>query len=544
LVPLSNYEHFSEKEKLLLNSHFSNTDKSVFAIITPKQVDRGALMSRYSRTDKTMRRIFIDEFVNNPNRGGEFYNKILLEYGDDSVSELGDAQIAVEWISNIAAKKIEDHRIGLSYLEKSSRYVAFDQKINGRYKYHLEKDIMSSSYADLYKEVCDYSFDTYSKNILQMQKFISESEPIDQFLFFDTESRRELYYSSLKSDTSIESAKRIYHATIKAKTLDVLRGLLPASTLTNLGIAGNGRAYEYLLSTMFVSDLNEIRSIADLLYAEISTVIPSFIKRSNDRYGKSLQLYVTDTKKAILELSQHHLKNIKLEKNPEFVKLLNFDDNFDAEVKVSSAILYEYAVGQSLEDIMTYVRSLEPKERHKIICEYTKFRTNRRHRPGRAFEMVEYTFELFTNFGMFRDLHRHRLLTLERQLLSTKHGYDVPKEIFDLGMVRDFNDCMYKSNEAYTLISNRLPEQAQYVVNLAYRYPYFMKINLREATHMIELRTVPQGHSDYRSVCQKIYRQIRNIHPILAKGMHFVNLNTNELARFTEEKNKERKRQG
>jgi thymidylate synthase ThyX len=544
LVPLSNYEHFSEKEKLLLNSHFSNTDKSVFAIITPKQVDRGALMSRYSRTDKTMRRIFIDEFVNNPNRGGEFYNKILLEYGDDSVSELGDAQIAVEWISNIAAKKIEDHRIGLSYLEKSSRYVAFDQKINGRYKYHLEKDIMSSSYADLYKEVCDYSFDTYSKNILQMQKFISESEPIDQFLFFDTESRRELYYSSLKSDTSIESAKRIYHATIKAKTLDVLRGLLPASTLTNLGIAGNGRAYEYLLSTMFVSDLNEIRSIADLLYAEISTVIPSFIKRSNDRYGKSLQLYVTDTKKAILELSQHHLKNIKLEKNPEFVKLLNFDDNFDAEVKVSSAILYECAVGQSLEDIMTYVRSLEPKERHKIICEYTKFRTNRRHRPGRAFEMVEYTFELFTNFGMFRDLHRHRLLTLERQLLSTKHGYDVPKEIFDLGMVRDFKDCMYKSNEAYTLISNRLPEQAQYVVNLAYRYPYFMKINLREATHMIELRTVPQGHSDYRSVCQKIYRQIRNIHPILAKGMHFVNLNTNELTRFTEEKNKERKRQG
>lgn len=544
MVPLSNYEHFSEKEKLLLNSHFSNTDKSVFAIITPKQVDRGALMSRYSRTDKTMRRIFIDEFVNNPNRGGEFYNKILLEYGDDSVSELGDAQIAVEWISNIAAKKIEDHRIGLSYLEKSSRYVAFDQKINGRYKYHLEKDIMSSSYADLYKEVCDYSFDTYSKNILKMQKFISESEPIDQFLFFDTESRRELYYSSLKSDTSIESAKRIYHATIKAKTLDVLRGLLPASTLTNLGIAGNGRAYEYLLSTMFVSDLNEIRSIADLLYAEISTVIPSFIKRSNDRYGKSLQLYVTDTKKAILELSHHHLKNIKLEKNPEFVKLLNFDDNFDAEVKVSSAILYEYAVGQSLEDIMTYVRSLEPKERHKIICEYTKFRTNRRHRPGRAFEMVEYTFELFTNFGIFRDLHRHRLLTLERQLLSTKHGYDVPKEIFDLGMVRDFKDCMYKSNEAYTLISNRLPEQAQYVVNLAYRYPYFMKINLREATHMIELRTVPQGHSDYRSVCQKIYRQIRNIHPILAKGMHFVNLNTNELARFTEEKNKERKRQG
>src|ERR1041385_9480314 len=170
------HDDFSDQDRSILRSHFSNTDRAVFAIITPRQVDRGALMSRYSRSDKTMRRIFLDEFMKDPKRGEEFYKRILLEYGDDSVAELGEAQIAIEWISNIAAKKIEDHRIGLSYLEKSSRYVAFDQKINGRYKYHLEKDIMSSSYADLYKEVCDYSFDTYSKNILQMQKFISESE--------------------------------------------------------------------------------------------------------------------------------------------------------------------------------------------------------------------------------------------------------------------------------------------------------------------------------------------------------------------------------
>src|ERR1041384_5427946 len=107
-------------------------------------------MSRYSRTDKTTRRIFLDEFAKNPNRGEEFYNRILLEYGDDSVAELGEAQVAIEWVSNIAAKKIEDHRIGLSYLEKSSRYVAFDQKVNGKYKYHIEERIMASPYADEY----------------------------------------------------------------------------------------------------------------------------------------------------------------------------------------------------------------------------------------------------------------------------------------------------------------------------------------------------------------------------------------------------------
>ncbi|HEX7207065.1 MAG TPA: FAD-dependent thymidylate synthase, partial [Nitrososphaeraceae archaeon] len=143
-------DNFTDEEKSVLKLHFSNPDRAVFAIITPRQVDRGALMSRYSRTDKTMRRIFLNEFANNPKRGEEFYQKILLEYGDDSVAELGEAQVAIEWISNVAAKKIEDHRIGLSYLEKSSRYVAFDQKVNGHYKYHREEKIMESPYADQY----------------------------------------------------------------------------------------------------------------------------------------------------------------------------------------------------------------------------------------------------------------------------------------------------------------------------------------------------------------------------------------------------------
>ncbi|MFL6324928.1 MAG: FAD-dependent thymidylate synthase, partial [Nitrososphaeraceae archaeon] len=135
------------------------------------------------------------------------------------------------------------------------------------------------------------------------------------------------------------------------------------------------------------------------------------------------------------------------------VKLLYFEDNFEAEVKVVSAILYEHAQGQSLGAITQYTRSITPEERYKIIQAYTKFRTNRRHRPGRAFEMVEYTFELFTNFGMFRDMHRHRILTLERQLLSTRHGYDIPAEVIGLGIVQDYKDCMYKSNEVYENIS-------------------------------------------------------------------------------------------
>ncbi|MDQ4022792.1 MAG: FAD-dependent thymidylate synthase [Thermoproteota archaeon] len=537
-------DDFSKEERLLLNSHFSNTDRRVFAIITPRQVDRGALMSRYSRTDKTMRRIFLDEFIKNPNRGQEFYERVLLEYGDDSVAELGEAQVAIEWISNIAAKNIEDHRIGLSYLEKSSRYVAFDRKINGHYKYCREENIMQSPFADQYIQACDYAFDVYSKNIQSMQKFISETEPIDRFLFFDFISKQETAYSNLKNQKDIESAQKVYNSTIRSKTLDALRGLLPASTLTNLGVTGNGRAFEYLLSTMFASSLKEMKTLANQLQAELNLVIPAFIRRANDKYGQALQAYLTDTRSTITELAHYYIKNIKADKNPYSVKLLNYEDNCEAEIKVASAILYEQADGQSLEKITQHIRSLPAYDRKKIIQTYTKLRANRRQRPGRAFEMVEYTFEMFTNFGMFRDLHRHRILTMERQLLSTRHGYDIPAEIIKLGISKDFKDCMYKCNEVYEMISRKYPTEAQYVVNLAYKYPYFVKLNLREACHMIELRTIPQGHPDYRKMCQKMYKQIKHVHPMLSRGIKFVDLRKYELERFFAEKNVEKKRRG
>ena len=172
---------FTDYERRQLLKHFSNIDKKVFAIITPQQVDRGALMSRYSRTDKSMRKIFLDEFLKNKNRGEEFYTRVLLEYGDDSVAELGGGQIAIEGLSNIAVKKIEDRRIGLSYLEKSSRYVSCDKTINGRYKFYRESDIMKSSYADNYLEACNLDFDVYSKNIKPMLKLIRENDSIENY---------------------------------------------------------------------------------------------------------------------------------------------------------------------------------------------------------------------------------------------------------------------------------------------------------------------------------------------------------------------------
>lgn len=533
---------FSDREKSILDQHFSNTDKHVFAIITPRQVDRGALMSRYSRSDKTMRKIFLDEFITNPNRGKEFYSKILSEYGDDSVAELGEAQLAVEWISNIAAKKIEDGRIGLSYLEKSSRYIPFDKKVGNKYNYYRDERILKSKYADLYIESCDNAFDVYSKSIDLMQKFISEIEPIDDFVYFDSISISEKPFSKLTNKQDIESAKKVYKSTVRSRALDILRNLLPAATLTNLGITGNGRAFEYLLTKLYCSELTELRNLANLLNSELDCVIPSFIKRVNEKHGKSLQLFITNTNREISKLTDNYLGNLQPDYSPQDVRLIDYTDSKDALVKVVSAILYENAHGQSLYDIIKLVESFTQEKIKEIIFAYTKFRGNRRHRPGRAFEMVEYLFEMFTNFGMFRDLHRHRILTTERQLLSTKHGYDIPKEVIYSGIEKDFKDCMYLSDNVYRKLAKTMPYEAQYAVNFAYKYPYFIKINLRELYHMVELRTIAQGHPDYRYICQEIYKKVNGVHPLLTKGMKFVDLNRYELGRFETEKRGEMKR--
>ena len=178
----------------------------------------------------------------------------------------------------------------------------------------------------------------------------------------------------------------------------------------------------------------------------------------------------------------------------------------------------------------------------KIINEFVNLRKNRRHRPPRAFENIYYTFDLCNNFGMFRDFHRHRALTLERQMLTTDHGYTIPNEIKILGIEKEFTECMKKTKTTFENIRKKFPEQGQYVVNFAYNYPYFMKFNLREACHLIELRTVPQGHVDYREVAQEMFNQINKVHPTLSKIIKFVDLKNYDLERFESEKRTEAKR--
>ncbi|MBS1268915.1 MAG: Thymidylate synthase ThyX [Nitrosopumilus sp.] len=531
---------FSIKEKKILSEHFSNSDGDVFAIITPRQVDRGALMSRYSRTDKSMRKIFLDEFLKNKNRGSEFYDRVLLEYGDDSVAELGEAQIAIEGLSNIAVKKIEDRRIGLSYLEKSSRYVAWNKKENGKYRFYRDEQIKKSKFRDLYEETCNFSFDVYSKNIEPMVKYVREKYPIEKYSFKDSKDGKEKSFSKLKIESDIKSANMIYKGSTKAKALDILRGLLPASTLTNVGITGNGRAFEYLLTVLGSSELKEEHDLASKIKKELDTTIKSFVRRSDDKYGKAFQKYLKDVKNKSKAITTKKIKSKPVKGS--FTKLVDFETEKASIDKIITSIMYEQSPSVSYQNILQQVKKISKQEKIKIIREFAKIRTNRRHRPSRAFENVYYTFDLCNNFGMFRDFHRHRTLTLERQLLTTDHGYNIPSEIKILGIEKDFKECMNKTKETFEKIRTKFPEQSQYVVNFAYNYPYFMKFNLREACHLIELRTVPQGHVDYRRVAQQMFKQISKVHPILSEIMKFVDMKEYDLERFESEKRTEEKR--
>lgn len=532
-------EEFTSSEKAVLLKHFSNVDDTVFAITTPRQVDRGALMSRYSRTDKSMRRIFLDEFLANENRGEEFYNKVLIEYGDDSVAELGIAQIAIEGISNIAVKKIEDRRIGLSYLEKSSRYVAWDKKINDEFKFYREPHIMNSKFADAYLQSCNLDFEVYSKNIQPMIKYVREKEPIENLKFKDSTTGQEILFSKLKEEQDIKSAISIYNATTKAKALDILRGLLPASTLTNVGITGNGRSFEYLLTILFSSDLEEEKLLAKKIKHELDTTIKSFVRRSDDKHGLALQNYLKSLKNAANKLAKK--QHFPTKSMGSLVKLVDYEPESKALDKIITALMYEGQTN-SYETLLRNVKKMSMAEKSKIVKNFANLRKNRRQRPPRAFEMTQYIFDIVGNFGMFRDLHRHRVLTLERQLLTTDHGYALPKEITDLGIEKDFKECMKLSKTVFDSMRNKFPQQSQYVVNFAYNYPFFLQLNLREAAHLIELRTIPQGHIDYRRVAQKMFLSIGKVHPNLSKIIKFVDLNTYELERFESEKRIEEKR--
>ncbi|HXW32855.1 MAG TPA: FAD-dependent thymidylate synthase, partial [Acidimicrobiales bacterium] len=489
-------EHFTDAQAEVLSRYVTNLEGPVFALVNLPEVVKGALFARYSRSAKSLRRLFLDEFVGDLDVSGDagvdatvglqraeqLYDRVFFEYGDDSVAQLGGVHLACEQASNLLTKVLEWGRL-MAYLEQSTRYVAYDSRLaSGHYRYFRDPGVLESTLGARYVGDMDRMFDTYGQLLPAMQAYLSARFP----------------RQSGDSDF-------VYRQSIRAKALDALRGLLPAGSLSNVGIYGTGQSYEMLLLRMQLHPLPEARRYAEMMLEELRKVIPSFLQRVDvpDR-GGAWARYLAGTRQQTEEVVGRLWPDARQTGDePSSVRLSDFDP--DGEVKVLAAVCYPMTALAD-DEVLRRVRALGAEERATLLRAYVGERTNRRHRPGRAFERTTYRFDVVSDYGAFRDLQRHRMLTVEWQPLGTDLGFDVPDTVAEAGLSAPYEESMTRSAELHAAMRAVCPEQAGYAVALGFRLRYAMQMNAREAMHLIELRSGQQGHPAYRAVAQAMHR--------------------------------------
>lgn len=532
-----NEDLFSADERSTLAPFVTSLDAQVFGLRNLPEVIKGALFSRYSRSDKSLRRMLLDEFIHAPEADfqaivGEkndsatqllavrqaeaFYDRVLVGYGDDSVAELGGAHLACEGVSNIAAKALEDSRIGLSPLEKSTRYVLFNRKVGGQYRYVRPAEIMRSHHAARYEASMDTLFDSYSALLEPVEASLREVNPRDA-----------------------HTSERAYRSAIRAKACDVLRGLLPMATRTNVGLFGNGRAFEYLLTKLYAADLEELRSLAGSMQTALDQLIPSFVKRAKNERGAAYQHYLRSSRQQVAMLSQALVPAAAKQVLEAGVTLVDYDT--DAALRICAAILYSQSA-MALSEARELAEQMSQEQRDALLSAYIGERQVRFHRPGRALEEARYTFDIVADIGAYRDLQRHRILSQERQQFSTGHGFSIPAEITAAAQEPAYTQALEQAAELYEQLTTVSSEVAQYAVPLAFRMRWRITLNLREVYHLAELRSAPQGHPSYRRIAQGMFACVQAVQPELSAGMCFMDMSDYALERLDAERRLDAKR--
>jgi thymidylate synthase ThyX len=510
--------------------YFTNLDQPVFALINLPETVKGALFARYSRAAKPLRQLFHDEFYSavqaapadsqvGLDRADKLYQKVFNEYGDDSVAQLGGVHLAVENASNILTKVLERGRL-MAYLEQSTRYIPYTERRSGTWRYLVPSELDGHPMREQYVETMDAAFEVYARWIEPMRVWFEHRYP-----------------------KAAGDSDGVYRSAIRAKALDTLRGLLPAATQSNVGIYGTGQAYESLLLRMRAHPLVEARATADLMLTELRKVIPAFLTRVDqpERGGRWSQ-YFADARERMVDVTARIDLPEASGASIDEVTLADFDP--DGEIKVVAAALYASSSRPDVE-LLDVARRMTSSEREGVLRAYVGERTNRRHKPGRAFERTSYRFDVLTDYGAFRDLQRHRLMTIDWQSLSPHHGHTQPEALVEAGGDTDWRVSMERSAELYeALTAAGLSSVAQYAVSMAYRVRFVMDMNARQAMHVIELRTQPSGHPAYRRVCQQMHRLIDTVagHHAIAASMSFVDHSVIELERLQEERRLEARR--
>ena len=497
-------ESFSEEEKALLAPHFTNLDRPVFALINLPETVKGALFARYSRYPGTLRRLYLDEFAGDVpeserpfdgeegERAARLYKNVFLGYGDDSIAQVGGAHIACEWVSNVLTKVLQRGRLA-AYLEQSTRYIPYDKPIpGGGYRYYGDEQL-----GPQFASAMDELFAIYSRSLETVEDWAAERWP--------------------RGDDEPEPAWR---RSIRAKALDLLRGLLPAATLSHVGVFASGQAYEQMLLRLMASPLPEAREFGSMILTELQKVMPSFVARVErpDRGGEWIEYL-----QARRESTERWVSRLGLDRrapdDAPAVELVHVDGS---EEDLLASCLFESAQVPETE-IRARLDVLEQDERAALLADMVGERRNRRHRPGRGFEALRYRFEIVSDYGGFRDLQRHRMLTCQWQRLTPDLGAGVPEEVRDAGLGDDYQRALEISATEFERLEDAgLRDAAPYALCLGYRIRYVLDLNAREAMHLIELRSGREGHPTYRAVAHAMHERIRAVHPAVANAMSHV----------------------
>jgi thymidylate synthase ThyX len=503
-------ETFTAVERERLRAHCTNLDRPVFALVNLPETVKGALFARYSRYPGTLRRLLLDEFAPDlpevpdawrnaaeGDRAAGLYERMLLGYGDDSVAQLGGAHIACEWVSNVLTKVLQRPRLA-AYLEQSTRSIAYDAPMPGsdpahpRYRYYSDTEL-----GPTYTAAMDELFHVYAEAIPTVTAWAHQEFP-----------------------RAGEEPEAAHARAIKAKALDLLRGLLPAASLSHMGIYATGQTYEQLILHLLAHPLPEARGYGTMILSELQAVMPSFVARVTrpERGGEWIG-YLQERARA----GEHWAQRLGLRErhlDPEHagpsVRLVHVDGDED---DLLTALLFESSTA-SEDAIRLGLEPLGPAERAQLLTDLVGARANRRHRPGRGFEALRYRFEIVADYGAFRDLQRHRMLTVQWQALTPDLGADVPEQVERAGAGEPYRRALERSRAEYErLVDSGLHAAAPYALCLGYRLRFVLDLNAREAMQLIELRSGREGHPSYRAVAHEMHARIAAVHPAVAAAM-------------------------
>jgi thymidylate kinase/thymidylate synthase ThyX len=487
-----------------LKDAVTNTEGNVYAFndkMSPLTI--AAAMARLSRRGDDMRITILDEFAAAMGKDEKLLQRVITAYGDDSVQQLVGQHLVVEGASNLLTKKLEWGRLA-AYLEQSTRYIYFDQKDeNGKYKYYIPTDFDNKTKVT-YEETMDRIFDLYSEMVRKTTAYVRSNSSVPKE----------------EQDTAWQGATR-------AQACDAVRPVLPVATKSTVGIFASGQALESLIMHLMSDDLPEAREVGKQILEESRNVIPTFLERADkpDRGGATMA-YVANTRHAVRELADKYLPDNHASETEAVNLTAVWPRN---ELDLVPDMLYEHS-NLPLKELQEEVSTWPISRRMDVFEAYMGERLNRRHRPGRALEKAHYSWDLVCDYGIFRDLQRHRMVDdMNWQLLTPRYGYDIPQLVEDAGMTDLFEECFDLSLQLYsTLQAAGYNLEAQYATLLGHKMRWKVTYNAREAFHLHELRTSPQGHPGYRKLVQQMHDKLAEVHPMMAEAMKFVNQGEDE----------------